>query len=134
MKRRAAWRSHAFAFAIGVLSAINSPASGTANATGRCIERFDPAADYFADKVTIEDAVNLSVEYRKSYKVVSLREAYPGGPAERYVLVQCGAPAPKLAADLASAQVVQVPATSLFVASTTHLPMLVDLNRLDVLA
>jgi iron complex transport system substrate-binding protein len=77
--------------------------------------------------------MNFSVEYRKSYKVVSVKEAYAGGPAERYALVQCGAPAPKLEADLASAHVVQVPATSLFLASPTHLPLLVDLGRLDVL-
>ena len=32
------------------------------------------------------------VEYRRSYKVVTVKEAYAGGPAERYVLVQCGAP------------------------------------------
>jgi len=134
MKWRAAWRARAFTFTLGVLVvAVNSSATGTANATGRCIERFDPTADYFADKVTIEDAVNFSVEYRKSYKVVSLKEAYAGGPAERYVLVQCGAPAPTLEADLAGAPVVRVPATSLFVASTTHVPLLVDLNRLDVL-
>ncbi len=49
------------------------------------------------------------------------------------MLVQCGAPAPKLAGDLAGAQVVTVPLTSLFVFSTTHLSLLVDLGRLDVL-
>ena len=91
------------------------------------------SADYFPDKVAIEDAANFSVEYRRSYKVVTVKEAYAGGPAERYVLVQCGAPAPRLDGDLAGAQVVTVPITSLFSASTTHLPLLVDLQRLDVL-
>ena len=73
------------------------------------------------------------VEYRKSYKVVTVKEAYVGGPAERYVLVQCGAPAPALAGELAGAQVVTVPITSLFVFSTTHLSLLADLGRVDVL-
>ena len=45
------------------------------------------------------------------------------------MLVQCGAPAPKLEGDLAGAQIVTVPITSLFSASTTHLSLLVDLQR-----
>jgi iron complex transport system substrate-binding protein len=103
------------------------------NVTHGCVERFDPAIDYFPDKVTIEDARNFAVEYRRSFKVVTLREPYPGGPSERYVLLQCGAPAPALTGDLAGAQVVRVPIASLYTASTTHLPLLVDLGRLDVL-
>jgi iron complex transport system substrate-binding protein len=34
---------------------------------------------------------------------------------------------------LAGAQVVSIPITSLFAFSTTHLPLLVDLDRIDVL-
>jgi iron complex transport system substrate-binding protein len=49
------------------------------------------------------------------------------------VLVQCGAPAPTLAGELAGAQVVTVPLASLFVFSTTHLSLLADLGRVDVL-
>ncbi len=98
-----------------------------------CVDRFDPAVDYFPDKVTVEDARDFSVEYRRSFKVVTMREPYPGAPPERYVLLQCGAPAPALTGDLVGAQVVQVPITSLYAGSTTHLPLLVDLGRLDVL-
>jgi iron complex transport system substrate-binding protein len=47
--------------------------------------------------------------------------------------VQCGAPAPALQGALAGAQVVTVPITSLYSASTTHLGFLVELQRLDVL-
>jgi iron complex transport system substrate-binding protein len=133
VKRRTTWRACAVMLAVGVVAAVSSPAADTTNPTNGCIQHFDPSTDYFTDKVTVDDATNFSVEYRKSYKVVSVKEAYAGGPAERYVLVQCGAPAPKLEADLASAQVVPVPATSLFLASPTHLPLLVDLGRLDVL-
>ena len=67
------------------------------NLTTGCVESFDAAADYFPDKAAIEDAVNFTVEYRRSYKVVTVKEAYAGGPPERYVLVQCGAPAPSAA-------------------------------------
>jgi iron complex transport system substrate-binding protein len=108
-------------------------AAAAVNHTTGCVDRFDAATDYFPDKATIEDATTFSVEYRKSYKVVTVKEGYPGGPAERYLLVQCGAPAPKLTGDLAAAQVVTVPITSLFVFSTTHLSLLADLDRTDVL-
>jgi hypothetical protein len=54
------------------------------NITSGCLDRFDPAADYFSDKLAIEDAANFSVEDRKSYKVVTI-EAYASAPPERYV-------------------------------------------------
>ena len=104
-----------------------------ANVTTGCVDRFDPAADYFPDKLAIEDAVDFSVEYRRSYKVVTVRDATEGGPPERYVLAQCGAPAPQLTGHLAGAQVVTVPIASFFAFSTTHLPLLADLDRMDVL-
>ena len=105
----------------------------SANVTTGCVDRFDPAADYFPDRLAIEDAVDFSVDYRRSYKVVTVRDATEGGPPERYVLAQCGAPAPQLTGDLAGAQVVTVPVTSFFAFSTTHLPLLADLDRMDVL-
>lgn len=120
----------------GVITAAPRPESRgpAANLTKGCVERFDASADYFPDKVAIEDAANFGVEYRRSYKVVTLKEGYAGGPRDRYVLVQCGAPAPTLAGELSGAQVVVVPISSLFALSTTHLSLLVDLDRVDVLA
>ena len=109
-------------------------AVGAQNVTRGCLETFDPSADYFPDKVTIQDARNFRVEYRKSYKLVTLKEAYAGGPPERYVLSQCGTSVPALAGELAGAQVVRVPATSLFVSSTTHVSLLAGLDRADALA
>ena len=64
---------------------------------------------------------------------MTIKEAYAGGPRERYVLAQCGTPAPQLVGELAGAQVVTVPLASLFVFSTTHLSLVVDLDRGDVL-
>lgn len=114
----------------GAQAAADEPISG--NVTRGCVDRFDPSVDYFPDKVTVEDAVNFTVTYHRSYKLVQTR---PGAaaPAERYALVQCGAPVPAVRGELAGAQVVTVPITSLYSASTTHLPPLVDLGRLDVL-
>src|SRR4051812_39452116 len=82
------------AAAASASQSVSNPASS--NLRKGCIDRFDPAADYFPDKIAIEDAVHFSVTYRGSYKVVSVRAAAPDAQAERYVLVQCGAPAPKL--------------------------------------
>jgi cobalamin transport system substrate-binding protein len=45
------------------------------NVTNGCARVFDGTADYFPDKVRIEDAVNFSVQYHPSYKVVTVREA-----------------------------------------------------------
>ncbi len=118
--------------AIAVVATIARLAAGTSavNVTNGCITRFDAAADYFPDKVAIEDAANFRVEYRKSYKVVTINEAYAGGPPERYVLVQCGAPPPS---NEPAVERITVPITSLYAASTTHLAPLADLGRLDVL-
>jgi iron complex transport system substrate-binding protein len=95
-----------------------------ANVTHGCVDRFDAAVD---------DATSFRVEYRHSYKVVTVNQAHAGGPVERYVLVQCGTAPPRLEGMLVGAQIVSVPITSLYSASPTHLPLLVDLGRLDVL-
>jgi iron complex transport system substrate-binding protein len=112
------------------VGSITAAPNAAGNLTTGCVERFDPAVDYFPAKVSIDDALNFRVEYHKSYKVVTVREAYAGGPAERYLLVQCGAPRP--AHENAAAEV-SVPITSLYAGSATHLSPLTDLDRLDAL-
>jgi cobalamin transport system substrate-binding protein len=97
-----------------------------------CVDRYDAAKDYFPDKVAIEDAANFTVSYHRSYKVVQTRTS-AASASERYVLVQCGLPTPQLTGELTGAQVVSIPIMSLYSASTTHLALLVDLQRLDVL-
>lgn len=119
---------------LGVVVAAQQASPPPVNLTRGCIERFDPTRDYFPDKITVDAASKFTVTYHRSYKVARVAEAYPGGPPETYVLVQCGAPRPSLTGALAGAQVVTVPVTSLFSASTTHAALLVDLKRLDVLA
>ena len=104
----------------------------TGNRTHGCLQHFDPTVDYFPDKAVVRDAVGFTVEYRKSYKVVTVAATNAAGPRERYVLVQCGAPAPPLQRDLAGAQVVTVPVPSLFAGSTTQVSLLVDLGRLPL--
>jgi iron complex transport system substrate-binding protein len=103
------------------------------NVTRGCVERFNPAVDYFPEKATLEDAAMFRVEYRRSYKVLTVNGGQPADRSERHVLVQCGAPPPPLTGDLAGADVVFVPVSSVFAFSTTQLPLLVDLGRIDVL-
>ena len=104
-----------------------------ANLARACVQAFDATADYFPDKISIEDAANFAVSYHRSYKVVTIRETPSGDPAETYVLVQCGTPTPALTGALAGAAVATVPVTSFYAGSTTHVPLLTDLGRLDVL-
>jgi iron complex transport system substrate-binding protein len=102
--------------------------------TGKgCIEHFDASTDYFPEKTTLEFAENLAVEYHKSYKVVTVKRPSESSAAERYVLLQCGAPRPELSGDLADAPLVSVPIVSMFSDSATHMPLLVELGHVDVL-
>lgn len=126
-------RALLFAGLVAWAAAVLPMPAVPANLTHGCVDRFDAAVDYFPDKATVIDATGFSVEYHRAYKIVTVKSAVAGGPPEQYVLVQCGAPAPALTGTLARAQVIQLPVTSVFVASTTYLPLLVDLGRLDVL-
>jgi iron complex transport system substrate-binding protein len=110
--------------------------SNPVDLTRGCIQDFDPDKDYFPDKATLEYVTNFAfaVEYHKYYKVVTVHQSFEGGPPESYILVQCGAPSPKLAGALASATIVPVPISSMFSGSMTHHPLLVDLGRVEVLS
>lgn len=114
---------------------VSAPATVTAPALSAegCISDFDPASDYFPDKSTLRDAENFTLTYQNSYQVLTVKQPYPGGKPESYVLVRCGAPDPQLSGALASAPRVTVPIRELFSASTTHLPLLSELGQLDVL-
>lgn len=124
----------ALSAAIGLLVAASTAVLAQApaeNLTDGCVESFAPGVDYFPDKVTVDFATNFTVEYFGTYKIVTVNEPFPGGAPETYVLVQCGAPAPELAGDLATAEVIQVPLPSIFSASSTHNPMIEALDLLD---
>jgi iron complex transport system substrate-binding protein len=97
-----------------------------------CID-YEASKDYFPDKTQLEFAQNFSVTYHNSYKVVTVRRPGDGSIDEKYVLLQCGAPKPELSGDLSSATVITVPIQSLFSASSTHMPLLVELGHVEVL-
>jgi iron complex transport system substrate-binding protein len=97
-----------------------------------CITDFRQGVDYFPDKSTIVDATNFTLSYHDSYQVLSVKQPYPHGRPESYVLVRCGAPAPALTGNLAGAQRITIPITSMYSASITQLGMIAELDRADV--
>jgi iron complex transport system substrate-binding protein len=97
-----------------------------------CITDFRPGTDYFPDKSAVLDATNFTLSYHNSYQVLTVKQPYPHGRPESYILVRCGAPTPVLPADLAGAQRITTPVTSLYSSSTTQLGMITELNRADV--
>lgn len=120
--------------AVVVLAGCSATAPPTEQA-GRagCLTDFDAATDYFPVKAEFARATNVEITYERSYRVLTVRQPYPGGAPQSYVLLRCGAPTPQLSGDLASAPVIQTPVRSLFAGSTTQLPLLTDLDAVDVL-
>ncbi|MGA8547984.1 MAG: ABC transporter substrate-binding protein, partial [Mycobacterium sp.] len=98
-----------------------------------CITHFQPDVDYFPDKSAVTDATNFTLSYHDSYQLLTVKQPYPRGRPESYVLVRCGAPTPQLTGDLAHAQHIIVPVNSVYAASTTQLGMLTELNRADAI-
>ena len=110
----------------------SASASAQTDASG-CITNFNADTDYYPVKQTISDADNFTISYHKSYQVLTVKQPVVGGKPVSYVLVKCGAPKPQLSGTLASAESVTTPVHSLFSASTTQLPALVELDKLSVL-
>ncbi|MGQ9814985.1 MAG: ABC transporter substrate-binding protein [Candidatus Roseilinea sp.] len=96
-----------------------------------CISDFDPNIDYFPEKLAIQYSEGWKIEYFNHYKVITVLNPWRNADQIfQYVLVQCGAPVPD---GYANAQVVEVPIDSIITMSTTQLPHLVKLGRLDAL-
>lgn len=109
-----------------------APAQPSTAGTG-CITHFKAGTDYFPVKQHLQYAKNFTISYHKSYQVLSVQQPTVGGKPESYVLVKCGAPKPQLTGALAKAPEVTTPVKSLFSASTTHLPSLQALGKLNIL-
>lgn len=102
-----------------------------ANRTTDCLQTYDPTIDYFPEKAKVRYAQGFTLRYFKHYKVLEVVKPWPGAKKTfRYVLVQCGAPAPEGFRD---AQIIPIPVQRIAVLSTTHLPHLTLLNELDSL-
>lgn len=112
-------------------SSSETSSAATALDSKGCITSFNSATDYYPVKQQVKFAKTFTISYHRSYQVITVSP--PGGTTERYVLVHCGAPKPALTGSLAGAQLVTTPVSSLYSASTTHLPSLVELGTLSVL-
>jgi iron complex transport system substrate-binding protein len=96
-----------------------------------CITDVRPGTDYFPDKSTVLDAANFTLSYHESYQLLTVKQPFPHGHPETYVLVRCGVPAPRLSGDLADAQRITVPVAAMYSASITQLGMITELGRAD---
>ncbi|MFN8447552.1 MAG: ABC transporter substrate-binding protein [Anaerolineae bacterium] len=106
------------------LSAQDAPA---------CVADYDPQVDYFPDKVEPEYSQGWQVEYHNNYKVVDVTSPFPGATdadAFRYVLVECGTPAPD---GYDGASVIEIPAGKVIALGTSYIPQLKELGLLDEL-
>jgi iron complex transport system substrate-binding protein len=113
-----------------VLLTLMTATSSFAQDAAGCITDFDPAADYFPDKVSSEHSAFWEIAYHGSYKVVTVAdtESETADATLNYVLVQCGAPTPELTGELASAQVIEVPIER---AVVTHRNALAMISEID---
>ncbi len=112
--------------AAGTNAAATAP---NTNLTEGCVEAFDPAIDYFPEKIALTHTDGFSVDYHNSYKVITVETPWPGAAAaEQYLLLQCGAPTPE---GFDAAQVIEVPLKSIVTMSTTYLPFLEAYGVLD---
>ncbi|MXZ19435.1 MAG: ABC transporter substrate-binding protein [Caldilineaceae bacterium SB0665_bin_25] len=103
-------------------------ASPDQNLHDGCVESYDPAVDYFPQKLSVAYASGFDVEYHSNYKIVTVTNPWQGAQESfRYVLLQCGTPAPQGV----EGAVVEVPVTNIIAMSTTYLPTLEDLGLID---
>lgn len=126
-----------------------SPGSGEdagseGNLTSGCVEDYEEGRDYFPSKVAFSHTTNVSVEYADTYKVVTVTPLRaPDATPVRYVLHQCGTPAPDLEAaareeaeggaetDLSGAQVIEVPVAEVVTLTTSNLPHFDAIGMVD---
>jgi iron complex transport system substrate-binding protein len=104
---------------VGTEAATAGPDTG-ANPAG-CVESDAASGEQFPDQFTVQYAENYTLTYAENYKVLTVGETSPGAGAHTYVLVQCGTAAPALEGELEGASVVEIPVTTIFSESTSHL-------------
>ncbi len=110
------------------VSGSTAASSVAANLEGGCVETYDPSIDYFPQKLKVSFATGFGVEYHNNYKIVTVTNPWQGAQESfRYVLVQCGTPAPQ---DVDGA-VIEVPVADIIAMSTTYLPVLDSLGLID---
>ncbi|MDJ0725898.1 MAG: ABC transporter substrate-binding protein [Prochloraceae cyanobacterium] len=99
------------------------------NVSQDCVSNYDRDVDYFPKKVKLNYAKGFTVEYRKHYKIVTVKNPWKNADRSfQYILVKCGTPIPK---GYDKAEIVRVPVRTMVAMSTTYLPYLPDLDLVD---
>jgi iron complex transport system substrate-binding protein len=75
-----------------VITLTGQPAT---NLSDGCPDHYDPAVDYFPEKISFEYAQQIRVTYHRNYKVIEFNPSVHTKETFRYLLVQCGTPAPQ---------------------------------------
>ncbi|AEQ53623.1 ABC transporter substrate-binding protein [Pelagibacterium halotolerans] len=125
--------------AVAMAGAVTiSPAmaqDGAGQQAGPCVENFDPAADYFPQKVQSDHSRFWEASYHGNYKVLTVAdtENLESGDSINYVLVQCGTPAPELSGALEGAVVIEVPIERTIVTHRNAIAMINELDRLSTI-
>ncbi len=110
-------------------TAATAAEAPTANLADGCVDSYNPAIDYFPEKVELTETDGFTVEYANNYKLLTIAEPWPGAEsALAYVLVQCGTPAPE---GYDATQIIEVPVPTIATMSTSYLPFLDSLGVLD---
>lgn len=120
------------AVALTACSTTAAPPRETAVSARDCVTDFSATTDYYPVKSEIDHAKNFTLTYHGTHQVLEVKQPAPGRPPERYVLHRCGTPAPELSGDLAGAQVIETPVDRLYSESTTHLAMLAEIEKTEV--
>lgn len=81
-----------------------------------CVTDYDPETDYFPNKVEAVYAHDWQVQYANHYKFVTVGPVgdEAAGSEERFVLLQCGTPAPELTGELEGAHIIEIPVETIF--------------------
>jgi iron complex transport system substrate-binding protein len=105
---------------------VSAPLAG--NLDNGCPDHYDPALDYFPDKVSLRYSRQLRLTYHNNYKLVEFSPAVHTQETFRYVLVQCGTSAPVGYPD---ARVIEVPARRFILNDAAYGAAVVRLGLLD---
>ncbi|BBG01788.1 MULTISPECIES: ABC transporter substrate-binding protein [Pseudonocardia] len=81
--------------------------------------------------VSFSHATNVEIVGGDDYRVLTVRQPYPGGDLQSVVLLGCDQADPALPAELTDAPVLRTPVDGIFAYSTTQLPMITELGELD---
>ena len=109
----------------------SNPPKISSTPSQECVQNYKQNQDYFPDKATTNYANGFTVEYQNNYKVVTVKNPWKDAKTSfKYVLVNCGTPAPE---GFKETQVITVPISTVASLSTTHLPHLAKLEVVDKL-